>query len=209
MLIPQHTVINLLKEKGLAITGVFHIGAFECEELEFYQKLGLSPTDVVWIDAVNDKVIQAKERGIPNVFNAVITDKDDEIVTFNVSNNIASSSILDLCTHKIEHPHIFYTNSFTAKSITVASFFEKNNIDSSKLNFWNFDIQGAELLALKGAEKYLHKVDVIYLEVNIKELYKGCAMMSDIDLYLADFGFIRVITEMTRYSWGDAVYIKK
>ena len=32
--------------------------------------------------------------------------------------------------------------------------------------------------------------------------------MSDIDLYLADFGFIRVITEMTRCNWGDAVYIK-
>jgi hypothetical protein len=95
-----------------------------------------------------------------------------------------------------------------ATTLTLNTFFEKNKIDVSKLNFWNFDIQGAELMALKGAATHINNADIIYLEVNVKELYKNCAFMSEIDTYLSDYGFTRVITNMTPHGWGDAMYIK-
>jgi len=207
MLIPTSQIFEKLSENNINITGVFHIGAHDCEELHFYNSLGLKNDDVVWIDAINSKVIEAKNRGIPNVYNAVITDKDDEDIFFNVSNNVQSSSVLEFGTHSTEHPWVFYVDKIEQKSITVDSFFNKNNIDGSKYNFWNFDIQGAELMALKGAVHQLKNVKALYLEVNEKELYKKCALIGEIDEFLAEYNFKRVITYITEHGWGDALYL--
>jgi hypothetical protein len=93
------------------------------------------------------------------------------------------------------------------KSVTVDTFFERNRLDAQKYDFWNFDIQGAELMALKGATKSIQHAKVLYLEVNERELYKGCALMPEIDDFLAKYKFKRVLTSMTQYGWGDALYI--
>ena len=152
--------------------------------------------------------MEAQTKGIPNVYNAVITDIDNEDITFNIANNGQSSSVLQFCTHAFEHPSVVYIDTIETKSITIDTFFEQNQIDSSKLNFWNMDIQGAELLALKGGTKNIPNATVIYLEVNEKELYKNCGLIYDIDELLSSYGFSRVLTCMTIHGWGDALYIK-
>lgn len=207
MLIPFEKIINILHESNISIFGSFHVGAHECEEIEFYNKLGLKPENVVWIDAIPSKVNQAINRGIPNVYNAVITDKDNEEIMFNISNNCQSSSVLEFGTHSKEHPSVVYVDKINLKSITIDTFFETNNIDPSKYNFWNFDIQGAELMALKGATKSIKYAKAIYLEVNEKELYKNCGLITEIDEFLLQYNFKRVLTQMTRHGWGDALYI--
>jgi len=98
-------------------------------------------------------------------------------------------SILEFGTHSQEHPHVIYVDKILKKSITVDTFFERNNLDTSIYNFWNFDIQGAELLALKGATKSIKYAKAIYLEVNEKELYKDCALIDDIDIFLSQYNF--------------------
>jgi hypothetical protein len=207
MLISFSEINDILTANNISISGAFHVGAHECEELSFYHQLGLKIEDLVWIDAIPSKVMEARYRGIPNVYNAVVTEKDDEDVVFNVSNNFQSSSILELGTHSEIAPNIVYVDKLYKKGITVDTFFERNNIDASKYNFWNFDIQGAELLALKGATKSLKYAKALYLEVNEKELYKNCGLMSEIDDFLAKYNFKRVLTNMTHQSWGDALYI--
>jgi len=207
MLIGFHEIYPLLLSNNINISGAFHIGAHECEELGFYNQLGVKNEDVVWLDAIPSKVNEAINRGIPNVYNAVVTDKDDEDVTFNVSNNVQSSSVLEFGTHSQEHPWVVYVDTIKQKSITIDTFFERNNIDASKYNFWNFDIQGAELLALKGAVNSIKHAKAIYLEVNEKELYKGCGLITEIDEFLAKYNFKRVLTNMTIHAWGDALYI--
>ena len=142
-----------------------------------------------------------------NVYNALITDKDDEEIMFNVSNNIQSSSVLEFGTHSQEHPWVFYTHKIDKKTITIDTFFERNNIDASKYNFWNFDIQGAELMALKGAINSIQYAKAIYLEVNEKELYKNCGLINEIDDFLLKYNFKRVLTNITHHGWGDALYI--
>ena len=198
---------EVLKSNNINITGGFHIGAHECEELPWYNKLGLKNDDIVWIDAMPNKIEEAKRRGIPNVYNALITDTDDKQVTFNIANNVQSSSILELCTHLKEHPDVYYVNQATMKSVTIDTFFQRNGIDARKYNFWNFDIQGAELLALKGATESLKYAKAVYLEVNEKELYKNCALIPELDSFLKTFKFKRVLTQMTPHGWGDALYI--
>lgn len=209
MLIGYPEIMNILMLENIKINGAFHIGAHECEEMGFYKKIGLNEKDIIWIDAIDSKVLKAQNRGVQNVYNAVVTDKDDDEVMFNISSNFQSSSVLEFGTHSKEHSHVVYVNKIKMKTITVDSFFERNNLDSSKYNFWNFDIQGAELMALKGAKKSIENADVLYLEVNEKELYKGCGLINEIDDYLKEFNFKRVLTKITRHGWGDALYIRK
>lgn len=207
MLIDFNQISEILSAHNINLSGAFHIGAHDCEELQFYNQLGLKNEDVVWIDAIPWKVGEAINRGIPNVYHAVITDKDNEDLIFNISNNVQSSSILEFGTHALEHPSVVYVDKLNLSSITIDSFFEKNKIDPSKYDFWNFDIQGAELLALKGALQSLRYAKVLYLEVNERELYKNCALISDIDEFLSQYNFTRVLTNMTQHGWGDALYV--
>ncbi len=208
MLIEPAKIYKILQEHEIKVTGVLHVGAHECEEQGFYAGLGLCPKDIIWIDALEEKVTEARTRGVPNVYQAVVSNKDGEIVKFNVSNNVQSSSILEFGTHAYEHPQVHFVKSIELKTTTLNSFFKERNLDASQLNFWNFDIQGAELLALHGATDILKYVKAVYLEVNTAELYKGCALIKDIDAFLASYGFIRELTDITRHGWGDALYIR-
>ena len=209
MLIPVATIIEHLKSANIDIHGVLHVGAHECQEAEFYSSIGVSPEKTLWIDAIESKVDQAKARGIPNVYHAVITDKDNDTVNFNISNNEQSSSILELGTHTVEHPSIHYIKTVQEKTITLDTFFKNESINPDKYTLWNFDIQGAELLALKGAENALKYAKALYLEVNTSSLYKGCALLPELDSYLELRGFERVELKMTTHGWGDALYIRK
>ena len=207
MLIHFEEIKQILLSNNIDIHGSFHLGAHDCEELDFYNRLGVKNENIVWVDAIPSKVTEAKNRGIPNVYNAVITDKNDEEVIFHISNNVQSSSVLDFGTHSQEHPWVVYVDKIKQKSITIDTFFERNNIDASKYNFWNVDIQGAELMALRGAIQSIKYAKVLYLEVNEKELYKNCGLITEIDDFLSQYHFKRVLTHMTIHGWGDALYI--
>ena len=198
-----------LKKHNITITGILHIGAHECEEYASYTSYGIDPNNIIWIDGIQDKVNLSKSRGIPNVFKAIISDKDNEIITFYRTNNDQSSSIFEMGTHLTHHPEVFVTSSYKDTTITIDTFFKDNRLNSTKYNFWNFDIQGAELNALKGASETLKNVDVLYLEVSFEEIYKNACLCKEIDEFLESYQFKRVITYMTPYNWGDAVYIKQ
>lgn len=204
MLISYEEIRNIFILNNITINGAFHIGAHECEEESFYNRFGLN--NIVWIDAIQEMVNKQKNKH--NIYQAVISDKDDSIVKFNITNNIQSSSILEFGTHSKHHPHVHNIGCRYLKTTTIDTFVKNNNIDISKLNFWNFDIQGAELLALKGATNSLKYAKVIYLEVNNESVYKDCAIIEDIDSFLSEYGFKRVITKFTQFGWGDAMYIK-
>ena len=208
MLISFESIQTLLKENNITINGVLHIGAHECEELSLYNQLGISSNDIIWIDALLPKVTQATLNNIPNVYHGVITDKDDDLVNFNVSNNGQSSSVLEFGTHAQEHPWVVYVDTIVQKTITVDTFFKNNHLEASQYTFWNLDIQGAELMALHGATQSIQYATVIYIEVNEKELYKKCGLMHEIDTFLSNYSFKRVMTSMTEHGWGDAIYIK-
>ena len=79
MLINFTEIDTHLKSRNMKFDGAFHIGAHECEELEFYHSLGLKNENIVWIDAIPTKVNEATNKGIPNVHHAIITDKDDDV----------------------------------------------------------------------------------------------------------------------------------
>ena len=143
-----------------------------------------------------------------NIYEALISDEDNKEVSFIITNNGQSSSILELDEHLKEHPWVYEINRYKKNTITVDTFLKNNHIDSEKIDFVNIDIQGAELLALKGMKNLLKYCNYLYLEVNTKHLYKDCALIHEIDDFLKEFGFKRNETSMTQHGWGDALYVK-
>jgi FkbM family methyltransferase len=199
--------LNYLKQKYdlTKITGILHIGAHECEELNDYKNIGVKDEDIIWIEG-NEEIANKMKKTVKNVYNLLVSDEEKD-VEFIITNNGQSSSILELEEHKKEHPNVYEIKRIIQKTQRIDTFFNNNNIEY-KYNFVNLDIQGAELKALKSMEIYLDKVEYIYIEVNLKHLYKDCPLIYDIDNFLEKYNFVRCETLLTRHGWGDAFYIK-
>ena len=204
----ENELKNFLVKNDIKINGIIHVGAHDCQELPIYQSIGVKEEHIIWIDAIPWKIDQAKFKGIKNIFHSVISDKDNEDVIFNITNNEQSSSILELGVHSRDFPQIFFVNKIEQKTKTLDTFYNEQNLNEQKYNFWNFDIQGAELLALKGSTKHLPYVDLLYLEINEEHLYVNCALLHEIDSFLLDFGFKRIHKITYGFSkFGEAIYI--
>jgi len=140
MLIDPAVIQTILKVTNTPLTGVLHVGAHDCG-MACYNGWGVLQIRLFGLMPSETKVDQAKDRGIPNVYQAVITDKDDDTVVFHESNNVASSSILNFKTHLQEHPWVHYVKSTPMQTVTVDTSFKRNDLDASQYSFWNFDIQ--------------------------------------------------------------------
>jgi len=192
------SLIKLIEKYNMDILGIIHVGAHTFEEKPIYDQLGVK---CYWIEANARLCTDFKETEMHKVFNFAASDHAG-IADFNITNNIASSSLLKLKEHLKYHPKVkhertieVYTNTIDSLSITGA-------------NFINLDIQGAELLALKGATKTLKHIDYIYTEVNEIEIYENCCLISDLDRFLIK-DFKRVETYITQHKWGDALYLRR
>lgn len=193
------------------VRGVLHLGAHECEERDWYHRQwGLSDEQIVWIEANPEKVslIQKRHPEV-HVISACVLDQDHRQVSFMITNNGQSSSVLEFGTHQADYPGIVETKRITLPSKTIKTLYQEHNLDPKAYNFYNLDIQGVELAALKGAEDLLNHVDYIYTEINIQEVYKGGTLLHDLDEYLQGRGFQRSQTKMTPYGWGDAFYTRR
>jgi hypothetical protein len=121
------------------------------------------------------------------------------------ANQGQSCSLLEPGTHLKLYPHI----QFSKKETVNVEKLDNIPFDRSKYNMINIDVQGAELEVFKGAVNTLRHIDIIYAEVNTEEVYKGCALMDEIDSFLAGFGFNRVAQAFPcGNAWGDALYLK-
>lgn len=200
---------TLLQKYNFKPKGIMHLGAHTGQEVYSYTECGV--TDVVWIEAnpkVIDRLCQCVKPYGHLVINACVSDAIGQEVVFNVTNNEESSSILELGTHLRHHPHVHVTETMRLTTTTLKKLYEDYKLED-KYDFLNIDIQGAELLALKGLADYLNRFKYLYLEVNKEHLYKEGALIGELDEYLTKFGFKRVETIMTEYQWGDAFYIKQ
>jgi hypothetical protein len=209
MLINRWFIVDILKFMEIDLSGILHIGAHTCEEVDVYEyEMGVPLPNMLWIDADQDTVDKSSAFAIPNQHQGLITDKDDEELTFHIASNNESSSIFEFGTHSIHHPQITYSGTKRVKSITLDTWFKRKKIDPSLYTWWTLDIQGSELLALKGAGNSLKYAKVIYTEVNTEEVYKNCPRIEDIDKFLHTEGFTRVCTVISEYGWGDAMYVR-
>lgn len=203
MLIPIEALRRFLREP---ISGVLHVGAHAGEECDIYRVLGIG--EVVWIEA-NERVLPALRTRVEplghRVIHALVSDAVGYDV-FHVANNTMSSSLLPLGTHKQFAPEIGYVYDIVMPTTTLDVL--ARSYDFSRLNFLNLDVQGAELRVLRGAQTVLGNMQYVYAEVNLEPVYVGCALLPELDEFLFQRGFQRVLTKLTSHGWGDALYVR-
>lgn len=206
MLIPFSQVNKILKENGIFVRGVLHLGAHECEEQMQYINDGVPKENIDWIEANPELVERMASRGI-KVHHSAVSDVV-ETIPFHITNNGQSSSLLEFGTHAQSYPWCKVVKTINVTTELLSSLIEREHIPIKERNFWNLDIQGVELKALKSAGEMIDYADAIYCEVNLQEVYKGCNLLSEIDTFLESKGFKRKTISVTEYGWGDALYIR-
>ncbi len=201
----------LCRKHSIKPSGVIHIGAHEGLEITLYQKMGFK--NILFIEANPAVFERLKENitGMPNVkiVNCAISDSNGETTLYVTSQDL-SSSILPLKEHQRIYPSIVESCQITVQSRTLDKLLEEQQLELSDFNMINIDIQGAELMTFQGAINTLKHIEAINTEVNYQELYEGCAIIDQVDEFLANKGFKRVATITPFHpSWGDAFYVKK
>lgn len=205
MMLPWAT---LCEKYGLParVKGVLHVGAHLGEEAPLYAQIKVP---VWWVEAnpevlvkINDVVAPYKNQWL---LSALVTDQDGPPRTFHVTNyDGMSSSVFDFGTHRQDHPDTVFTHDIELPTRSLDSLVAEYGIEANMLVM---DIQGAEMLALRGAKELIPKLDFIYSEINTQPVYKGGALVGEIDALLSDFR--RAETAMTPYGWGDGFFARK
>lgn len=209
MLIPFN---QLVQKYGIRPKGVFHIGANTGQEFHAYMAEGVM--EQVWIEPIPSVFDQLLKNVSINpsarCIQACVSDRSLQNVIFRITNNNGeSSSFLKLKEHLQYHPTVLEERCVEMLTLTTDDIIKYYHLNMERYNFLNLDIQGAELFALKGMENNLKYIDYVYTEVNDRELYEGCAMVHEIDQFLASHGFAAAECKMTDNHWGDKFYIRK
>ncbi|TWU58309.1 FkbM family methyltransferase [Rubripirellula reticaptiva] len=192
-----------LRRYGIKPDHVLHVGAHEGQEDGIYRKMKATP---VYVEA-NPEVFSRLRENLPDRECHMVAISDHEgTAEFHVTSADQSSSLLSLAKHSEIYPDIVETKTFQVQCTTIDKLLEGR---AESFDVLSLDIQGAELLALKGASELLQTVSAIMTEVNREEMYHGCVQIEELDNYLDQFGFTRVkVTFPYHESWGDALYLK-
>lgn len=113
----------------------------------------------------------------------------------------------------------YVQNQIKVKATTLDTYSRNHKVPEL---LW-MDLQGAELLALKGGESVLQMVQIIHLEVGFRAMYENQAMFWDIDKYMQSKSFFLAHLDIGRWPhlpslysalrygpWiGNAIYVSK
>lgn len=190
-----------------SILGIIQIGAHHGNEYETLKKLSenilmFEPQKEVYKKLCNNVghyknlIIENKALGSSNGKMVMYTEQ---------ANDGQSSSLLVPDLHCVQYPGIKFTGTEEVDVISLNEYFLNKTVN---YNLITLDVQGYELEVLKGSTDILTNVDYILCEVNRAELYKGCPMVEEIDMFLSAYGFKREVTSWDGYTWGDALYVK-
>jgi FkbM family methyltransferase len=192
-------LISLAKAKG-----VLHLGAHKGQEADIYQWFGKK---VIWIEAIPKIFDQLKDNLCfyknQEAYCLLLGDTDNLKKSFFISNNdSASSSLFKFSKNTLEGKYFSDTklkiqDEITLEMYKLDSFVKKNNINISEYNHWIIDLQGAELLALKGAENSLKFCDSILIEVSKVDIYENGVLWPELKDWLMIRNFYP-ITEPTQ-----------
>jgi FkbM family methyltransferase len=172
--------------------GVIHVGASNGQERDLYNKY---PVSVLWVEAI-PAVYQTLLNNLQNyprqkAVNALITDRDGDFHDFHISNNSGeSSSIYEFHDHKAIWPEVSFTGTIRLRSATLPAVLNNAGIKSSDFDVLVLDVQGAELLVVKGAGSALDSIKFVKAEAADFESYKGACTVATLSQALEQRGFV-------------------
>ena len=168
------------------VSDLVHLGANVGEERFVSDANGLR---VTWIEA-NPAVfvqLQANLAGFPQqrALQALITDEEGTSRRLFIANGSGSaSSVFERKLHRELFPEIEYEGAITLATRTLPALLATEHIELRHPTALVMDIQGAELLALRGALPILEKFTFIKTEAADIEVYAGGCLEREVDAFL-------------------------
>jgi FkbM family methyltransferase len=197
---------------------IFDIGSRDCEQsIEFYNvfpnsKIYAFECNPNTIDLCKNNIKQYSDRitlieGAVCDYDGTITfypiNQKKTITTWKDGNPGASSIFKSNGMYTIE---TYIQDEITTMCHRLDSVMNKYNI--SKVDIIWMDLQGAELLALKGLGNYLQNVKYIHTEVSYKEMYSGQVMFDELHKYILSNDFI-IKNNLSLTGWQEDVIYEK
>jgi len=200
--------------EGFKPNVIVHAGASLAQELERYETLGAR--HVVWIEAA-PAVAQKMRAGVAErssgrtshtCVQAVIADRDGDDITFNHFNNFDASSSIFRATDVLREkwPKLRETGQTSVlKTSRLDTLLGGLGVRPEDVDVLILDIQGAELLGLKGAGVYLDHAAFLEVECSVEPIYEGGALFEDVNALVESKGFARLLDP----PWhGDVIYVR-
>ena len=199
---------SLVKQYGVNVTGVIHVGGHIGQEMETYKKNNVANLIVFEPQKVPFQKLSSVVESV-GFDNVTLVNKalgnSCKMVEMTCNDDGLCSSILNPKHVLEQYPNIIFDRKETVEMVTMDSVIPQDH----SFNFLNMDTQGYELEVLKGARKTLERIDCVYTEVNNTEVYENNALIEEIDDFLKDYDMIRVETDWMGGTWGDAFYIRQ
>jgi FkbM family methyltransferase len=197
-------LLNVFDKTKPSCRGIIHVGSHHGQEIGLYVA-HITP-NVIAYEPLAGNFAQLKDAWGDTVDcrNKAAGNFAGQVEMFVESaNGGKSSSILKPKKHLDQYPDITFDSKETCEIVRL------DDDIGNKLGFDTLvlDVQGYELEVLKGARDLLsHSIEHIVCEVNCEELYENCALVGDLDTYLRELSFKRVLTFWGGVSWGNALY---
>lgn len=199
----------MLRTFGIRSRAVIHVGAHEGQERDVYRDYGAERA--IFVEPI-PAVFERLNKNISSfpgfeAVQAVCSDREGDLVKFNIASNEESSSLLALGQHTEFYPEIGYSDSLSLNTRTVDGLIEEF-FPNDDFNVLVIDTQGAELKVLQGATELLGKLDAIYTEVNEIPLYQGSCTLSDLIDFLRPLGYGLKWLNINPTMFGDGLFVR-
>ena len=190
---PFHAQKEFIDRLGVTSPVIFDIGAHKGETVARYKELFTDSTIYCFEPFQGSaEILRSRFSSDPtvHVFQNAVSDINGS-KTFFVNENDATNSLLP----RTKYSRRYYSKAADSKStvdvdvVTIDEIILTNDIDH--IDILKLDIQGGELMALKGAEKVLkeNRVSVIYTETLFVPHYENNPLLLDLWKYLDQYNY--------------------
>jgi FkbM family methyltransferase len=207
--------------RSIAKRGIIHVGAHEGQEVDQYFRLGFERILLVEANPEAYDVL-TKRFGADarvKIFNYAICDREGVVdlhVHTSRSGSTEAASLLAMKRFNEIVTTLHTPRTIPTPAVTLDALFERHPLRRADYNYMNIDIQGAEILAFKGATSILASMDVIISEVSLIDLYEGGPLEAEVVAFLGRYGFAkRRALYHTLYdatstfpAWGECLFTK-
>ena len=198
---------------------IFDIGSRDCDQsIEFYNAF---PNSKIYAFECNLNTLDICKKNIEpysdriTLIEGAVCDYDGNITFYPINQNKtittwgdgnpgASSIFKSNGKYPVE---TYIQDEIITKCHRLDSVMDKYDI--SKVDIIWMDLQGAELLALKGLGNHLQNVKYIHTEVSYKEMYSGQVMFEELNNYILSNNFVIKNTLSLKGWQEDVIYEKK
>jgi FkbM family methyltransferase len=213
-------LLTKLSAKRSRLETLVHVGAHVAQERFAYEAAGYRR--ILWIEgspkiyerlaaviAEHQQALNAKGSPVQHqALCALLADREDkEIDLREFSNDGMSTSIFPRGRESAERwPDVFETGVREhVRAQTLDAVLDRLGFLES-LDVLVVDVQGAELLVFKGAEKALGRAKAVITEVSTREYYVGGVAFAELNAFLEKHGFVAMSAPRRH---GDMLFLRQ